>query len=105
MKVKAKNKDEVLEALDDCLLFINKRLDKDKAKDKEVKKKGETKIKNSYKSYMKVASIFVVCLALSVTALCVIKIPSVEQFIMTVLESFNINWGVDSARPTNFTNY
>jgi hypothetical protein len=37
--MKVKNKKEVIEALDDCLLFINKRLDKKTKKDPKKQEK------------------------------------------------------------------
>ena len=39
--MKVKNKQKVIDALDECLLFINKRLDKKKSKDTKKKDSKE----------------------------------------------------------------
>ena len=94
--------------LEDCIEFLRTPRKKKEAKKnteaKDSKKKSTTNTKKIYKSFMKVASILVIA-CLFVTFACVVKLPNVEQFIITIVETFSINWGANSANPTNFTNY
>ena len=92
--------------LEDCIEFLRTPRKKKESKKvieaKDNKKKSKTNTKKIYKSFMKVASILVIA-CLFVTFACVVKLPNVEQFIITIVETFSINFGVDSCAPNNIT--